>query len=217
MRGHWSKAQALVDEALPLVIAHGTPIEIVRVHLSQARLHRSHGRNDVAMKAYLSARERLSSITRGIGVSQAWATLASGLYFLGAVADATSAARRAVDTAALSGNGIDATVAAYVSSFILVRSGHAAEALAVADAVGRPEGGAQTRALRSTARWRCRRSAGMPRGIEGRRRIGANRRKHSRGACRTISPASLKCVAVPAIAISRFATRAKPLRARAAA
>jgi CHAT domain-containing protein len=141
LRGQWSKAQALVDEALPLVLANGTPIEVVRVHLSQARLHRSHGRKDVAMKAYLIARERLSSIDRGIGVSLAWATLASGLYQLGAVADATSAARRAVDAAALSGNLSDATVAAYVSSYILVRSGRAAEALAVADAVGRPEGG----------------------------------------------------------------------------
>ena len=143
VRGHWSRAQVLVDEALPLVIAHGTPIEIVRVHLSQGRLHRSHGRKDVAMKAYLSAQERLSTITRGIGVSQAWATLASGQYFLGAAADAMSAARRAVDTAALSGNGIDATVAAYVSSFILVRSGRALEALAAADSVARPEGGAR--------------------------------------------------------------------------
>ena len=143
LRGQWSKAQALVDEALPLVLANGTPIEVVRVHLSQARLHRSHGRKDVAMKAYLIARERLSSINRGIGVSGAWATLAPGLYLLGAVADATDAARRAVDAATLSGNGNDATVAAYVSSYILVRSGRAAEALAVADAVGRPEGGAR--------------------------------------------------------------------------
>jgi len=141
MRGQWSRAQALVDEALPLVIAHGTPIEIVRVHLSQGRLHRSHGRTDVAMKAYLSAQERLSTISRGIGVSQAWATLASGLYFLGAAADATSAARRAVDSAALSGSAIDATVAAFVSSYIFVRTGHPAEALAVADSVGRLEGG----------------------------------------------------------------------------
>ena len=143
LRGQWSKAQALVNDALPLVLAHGTPIEIVRVHLSQARLHRSHGRKDVATKAYLIARERLSSISRGIGVSQAWATLASGLYLLGAVDDATSAARRAVDTAVMSGSGNDATVAAYVSSYILVRSGRAAEALAVADAVARPEGGAR--------------------------------------------------------------------------
>jgi CHAT domain-containing protein len=143
LRGQWSRAQALVDEALPLVLAHGTPIETVRVHLSQARLYRSHGRKDVAMKAYVSARERLSSIQRGIGVSQAWATLASGLYFLGAVSDATSAARRAVDVAALSGNAIDATVAAYVSSYVLVRSGDAAAALAAAEAVGRPEGGAR--------------------------------------------------------------------------
>jgi tetratricopeptide (TPR) repeat protein len=142
-RGQWSRAQALVDEAVPLVSAHGTPIEVVRVHLSLARLHRSHGRNDVAMKAYLSARERLASIPRGIGVSQAWATVATGLYFLGAVADATDAARRAVDFAAVSGNGIDATVAAFVSSFILVRSGHAAEALAVAESLATPEGGAR--------------------------------------------------------------------------
>jgi CHAT domain-containing protein len=141
VRGQWSRAQALVDEALPFVLAHGTPIEIVRVHLSQARLHRSHGRNDVAMKAYQIARERLSSITRGIGVSQAWATLASGLYFLGAAADATTAARRAVDSAALSGSAIDATVAAFVSSYIFVRTGNAVAALAVADSVGRPEGG----------------------------------------------------------------------------
>jgi hypothetical protein len=95
------------------------------------------------MKAYLSARERLASIPRGIGVSQAWATVATGLYFLGAVADATDAARRAVDFAAVTGNGIDATVAAFVSSFILVRSGHAAEALAVAESVVTPEGGAR--------------------------------------------------------------------------
>ena len=143
LRGQWSRAQALVDEALPLVAAHGTPIEVVRVHLSQARLHRSHGRNDVAMKAYLNARARLSPISRGIGVSQAWATLASGLYFLGAVPDATDAARRAVDAAASSGNNIDATVAAYVSSFILIRSGHAADALDVVESVGKPEGGAE--------------------------------------------------------------------------
>jgi CHAT domain-containing protein len=141
LRGQWSRAQALVGEALPLVVVHGTPIEIVRVHLSQARLHRSHGRNDVAMEVYLIARQRLSSIVRGIGVSQAWATLASGLYFLGAGVDATSAARRAVDTAARSGSAIDATVAAFVSSYILVRTGHAGEALAVAAAVVRPEGG----------------------------------------------------------------------------
>jgi CHAT domain-containing protein len=141
MRGQWSRAQTLVSEALPLVLANGTPIEIVRVHLSQARLHRSHGRNNIAMTTYLSAREKLSSITRGIGISQAWATLASGLYFLGAPADATSAASRAVEAAARSGSSIDATVAAFVSSYILVRTGHAADALAVADAVDQPEGG----------------------------------------------------------------------------
>ena len=143
LRGEWSKAQALVNDALPLVLAHGTPIEIVRAHLSQARLHRSHGRRDVAMKAYLIARERLASINRGIGVSGAWATLAAGLYLLDAVADATEAAGRAVNAATVSGNANDATLAAYVSSYILVRSGRAAEALAVADAVGRPEGGAR--------------------------------------------------------------------------
>ncbi len=141
LRGQWSQAQALATEALPLVLAHGTPIEVARMHLSQARLHRSHGRADVAMTAYLAAREKLSQIPRGIGLSSAWATLASGLYFLGAVEDATSAAHRAAETAVLSGSRIDATTAAYVGSYILVRTGRAAEALALADSVGSPEGG----------------------------------------------------------------------------
>jgi CHAT domain-containing protein len=141
MRGEYSRAQALVSEAFPLVLAHGTPIEIVRAHLSQARLHRSHGRHDVAMQTYASARERLSTISRGIGISQAWATLASGLYFLGAIQEAISAADRAVAAAAVSGSGVDATAAAFVGSYIFARTGHAAKALAVADAVTRPEGG----------------------------------------------------------------------------
>ncbi|MGD9905917.1 MAG: CHAT domain-containing protein [Vicinamibacterales bacterium] len=138
-RGQWNRALALATEALPLVERHGTPIEIVRVHLSLARLHRSHGVRADALAAYERARTRLASIPRGLGVSAAWALLSSGLNNLDDVPGAVEAGRSARRLAADSRSAVDATVAAYVLSDALTRHGDAAEAIAVIDGVAAPD------------------------------------------------------------------------------
>jgi len=138
-RGRWARALALATEALPLVERSGTPIEVVRVHLSLARLHRSHGAREAAVIAYHRARERLAAIPRGLGVPPAWALVSSGLNNLDDVPGAVSAGRAAVAAAAASGSPVDATVSAYVLSHALIRQGAAAEALTVIDAVASPD------------------------------------------------------------------------------
>lgn len=138
-RGQWAQAMALATEALPLVERSGTPIEIVRVHLSVARLHRSHGARDDAIAAYQRARERLGAIPRGLGVAPAWSLVSSGLNNLDDLPGAVSAGRAAVAAAAGSRSPVDGTVAAYVLSHALIRQGAAAEALAVIDAVAAPD------------------------------------------------------------------------------
>ena len=116
--------------------------EIARLHLSLGRLHRSHGRQDEAKLAYDQARERLAAVDRGVGLSQAWATLSSGLRALGAAEEATAAARTAAGIAVTTSNPGDATVAGYVLSEVLLHRGLAVEALAAIDAVAAPQGGA---------------------------------------------------------------------------
>ena len=141
LRGNWSHALTLASEALPLVERHGAPIDVARVHLSLARLHRSHGRYDEAVRSYGRARDRLTTIERAVGLSTAWATLASGLRFLGAADEATAAARTAASIAAATRNAVDATVAGYVLSDVLLHRDLPVEALAAIDAVPDPQGG----------------------------------------------------------------------------
>lgn len=138
-RGEWSRALALVTEAHPLVERYGAPIDLVRLVLSEARLHRAHGRRDAAAATYAAARTRLVTIERGIGLSQAWATLATGLRLLGDFDGASSAAQASARVAAATGSAIDVTIAAYAMADALLALGRGVEALAVVDAVSHPD------------------------------------------------------------------------------
>ena len=135
-RGEWSSALSLAADALPLIERYGTPIENARVHLSLARLHRSHGDHDAAIADYARARTLLSSIERGLGVAQAWSQLATGLRMLGDLASAVAAAEAGVRVATLSGSPSDNSVAAFAYADALLQQDRSKEALAVVDAVG---------------------------------------------------------------------------------
>jgi CHAT domain-containing protein len=134
-RGQWSRALTLAADALPLVEAHGSPIEIARMHLSLARLHRSHGNRSAAVAEYRKAHDGLSSIERGLGLAQAWAQLATGWRNLGDLDAAVAAAQAGVRVATSSGSALDKSVAVFAHSDALLMQHRNAEALAAIDAL----------------------------------------------------------------------------------
>lgn len=143
--GQWSKALAMVTEAMPLLDQNGTPIDRARGRVSLARLHRSHGNLEVARAEYRRAQTLLDASERGLGLSVVLTTLASGLNQLGQHEAGLTTARRAIEVARRNGNEVDETYAAFVAAEILLLLKRPADSLALID--GSPSVGPGRRSM----------------------------------------------------------------------